>query len=267
MPADQANAGVTFDTKTARSVERGYMTPEIAHQRARTLAALDLQPGDHALDVGCGPGLLVRGMAEVVGQTGQVTGIDTSTAMLELARERCGGLAQVTLHDDDMAALPMDDNHFDAIACTQVLLFIEDLAAALNELARVLKPGGRIAVLETDWRGCILNTSDNALTRRMFDTWDEVAISPNLPVRLNPLLRDAGFTDIQVEGIPILNTTYEKGNFSYGFVRGLARKCKDRGVISDAQAKTWLADFEQKDQGGAYFFCVNRFLFSAVKVS
>lgn len=267
MAADQTKAGVTFDTKTARSVERGYMTPEIAHQRARTLAALDLQPGDRVLDVGCGPGLLVHDMAKTVGPSGQVTGIDTSAAMLELASGRCGDLPQVELRDDDLRALPTDANHFDAIACTQVLLFIEDLGAALNELARVLKPGGRIAVLETDWRGCILNTSDNALTRRMFDTWDDVATSPNLPVRLHPLLGDAGFTDIEVEGIPIINTTYEKGNFSSGFVRGLAHKCKERGVISDAQAEAWLADFEQKDQGGAYFFCVNRFLFSAVKMA
>lgn len=265
MPTDPVNAGVTFDAKTARSVERGYMTPEIAHQRARTLAALDLQTGDHVLDVGCGPGLLVREMAEVIGLSGQATGIDTSTAMLDLARERCGDLPQVTLRDDDLRALPTEANHFDAIACTQVLLFIEDLAVALNELARVLKPGGRIAVLETDWRGCILNTDNNALTRRMFDTWDDVAVSPNLPVRLHPLLRDAGFSDIEVEGIPIINTTYEKGNFSSGFVRGLARKCKDRGVISDTEAKTWLADFEQKDRDDAYFFCVNRYLFTAVK--
>ena len=265
MPADGAKGGVTFDAKTARSVERGYMTPEIAHQRARTRAALALEAGDHVLDVGCGPGLLVREMAEAVGAGGRVTGIDTSAAMLELAADRCAGLPQVRLADDDLRALSAADASFDAIACTQVLLFIEDVPAALAELARTLKPGGRIAVLETDWRGCILNTGDAALTRRLFDAWDEAAVSPNLPVVLSALLAETGFAEIGVEAVPIINRNFGADNFSTGFVRGLARKCTDWGVIDDAGARDWLADLERKDRDGAYFFSVSRFLFSAAK--
>jgi ubiquinone/menaquinone biosynthesis C-methylase UbiE len=53
---------------------------------------------------------------------------------------------------------------------------------------RVLKPGGRIAIIETDWRGTVLNSFDDSLTRKMLAAWDDAVSSPNLPVKLGPLM-------------------------------------------------------------------------------
>jgi len=254
-----------FDAKVARSLEKGYRPPEIVQQRLRTLTALSLNAGEHALDVGCGPGFLVADMALQVGPEGRAVGLDSSPDMLELAAARTAEFAQVELSEGNLQEVPAPDAAFDAVACTQVLLFVEDVPSALGEMHRVLKPGGRIAVLETDWRGVVMATDDDGLTRRLFDFWDRKAVSPNLPVRLLPMLRDAGFIAASVEAVPIINTGFTRGNFSNGFIRGLAKQARQADVIDEATQSAWLTEMQRRDARGDYFFSINRYLFSAVK--
>lgn len=256
---------IEYDEKAARATERSYLSPEIIRQRLRTLQVLALQAGEHALDVGCGPGLLAHDMALQVGTRGRVVAIDKSEAMLKLARQRCAHLSQVEFSHGQAEHLCTDDQGFHALACTQVLLYVPDVRQALNEMHRVLKPGGRIAVVETDWRSAVLSSNEPALTRKITQGWDDAVPSPNLPVQLGPLLRGVGFTGIHVEAIPVLNTSYSADSFSATMAKSIATSAQERGVVSDAQARTWLDDLERLEQEGAYFFCVNRFLFSAVR--
>ena len=172
---------------------------------------------------------------------------------------------EIELHHGDIHALPMDDAAADALACMQVLLLVTDVAPALLEFHRVLAPTGRLVIVETDWRSAVLNTSDKDLTHRLFEFWDTVAASPNLPARLGPLLRDAGFDVTAIEAVPILNTAFTPDSFSRDYVKGLARQAVAAGVLSDTEASHWIADLEQKERDGGYFFCVNRFVFTAVK--
>ena len=256
---------IEYDDKAARAIERSYLSPEIVRQRLRTLEALALRAGEHVLDVGCGPGLLAHDMALQVGTSGRVAGIDKSEAMLRLARQRCAHLSQVELSQGEAANLCADDQSFHALACTQVLLYIPDVRQALSEMRRVLKPGGRIAVVETDWRSAVLNSNEEVLTRKITQGWDDAVPSPNLPVQLGPLLREHDFTAIRVEAIPVLDTSYSPDGFSAGLAKATATSAQERELVSEAQARTWLDDLERLERGGAYFFCVNRFLFSAVR--
>lgn len=250
----------------AERIERIYQTPDAIKQRTRTLEALAPRGGEKVLDVGCGPGLLAREMALLVGSEGLVVGLDSSPDMLSLAEERCGHLSQVELHFGEAEKLGEEDESFDAVTCAQVLLYVADVERALAEMYRVLKPGGRLAIIETDWRGTVLSSSDHALTRQVLDAWDAAVASPNLPVRLRPLLRAAGFAVPRIEAIPILNTSYTRGNFSAGMVQQFAAYAAAHKVIDQKKARWWLQDLQRLDQEGAYFFCVNRFLFSAVRL-
>jgi SAM-dependent methyltransferase len=256
---------VEFNELLAREAERSYLTPEIVRQRTRTLETLTLQSGEHVLDVGCGPGLLTREMALEVGPEGRVSGVDKSPAMLDLAKRRCAQLTHVHLKDGVAENLPEGDQSFHAVACIQVLLYVADVQRALGEMQRVLKPGGRIAIVETDWHGAVLNSSDQALTRRIMAAWDDEVPSPNLPVRLGPLMQKNGFEAIRVEAIPLLNTTYSPENFSAGTVEWIARTAREQGIVNEGEATGWLEDLRRRGSEEAYFFCVNRFLFSAVR--
>ncbi len=249
----------------ARDIERPYMALEVVRQRMHTLKALALNAGEAAVDVGCGTGLLTYEMALEVGSEGRVIGIDNSADMLTHAAERCVGLHQIELKEGDVRDLPLDDQTCDAAACVQVLLYIEDVPGAITEMQRVLRPGGRIAVVETDWRSVVLNSSDQATTRRVFGAWDDAVASPNLPVRLGPILREHGFTAVRVKAISILDTSHSSGSFSVNSLDGLARIARERGAITEDQEVAWLEDLQRQGRDGTYFFCVNRFLFSATK--
>lgn len=248
----------------ARSVERTYMSPEIAHQRFRTLEAVGVRPGERVLDAGCGPGLLTRELARLAGAAGRVLAVDKSAEMLAVAGERCRGMAQVELRNAPIECLEEADGSFDVIACTQVLLYVADVPALLAGMHRLMAPGGRIAVVETDWRSCVLNSDDPALTEQMIRAWDHAVPSPNLPARLGPMLRTAGFKAVRIEPVPVLNTSLAAGGYSPDMIRLFSRKAVEQGRVDEPRARQWLADLYGKAERGEYFFCVNRFLFSAV---
>lgn len=178
-----------YDDTESRHTERIYQSPEIARQRLRTLEILAPAKGEHIMDIGCGPGLLAYDLALEVGGSGRVTGVDNSPSMLELARARCASLPQVDLIEGDAVDLPSEDAAVDGVTCTQVLLYVEQVDKAIAAMYRVLKPGGRAVIVETDWRSAVINSVDSALTERMIAAWDRAVPSPNLPARLGSLLR------------------------------------------------------------------------------
>lgn len=259
------NADETLGLST-KGIDLVYRAPEIVNQRLRTLTALALRPGEAVADIGCGNGLLTELLAQAVGPDGKVIALDHQAEMLEAAAETCAGRSQIEWQQGSATDLLIADASLDALACTQVLLYVADVEGALAEMRRVLKPGGRLAVLETDWRGTVFNATRDDLTRRILATWDAAVPSPNLPPRLGALLKDQGFAAIKVEAIPILNTAFAADNFSSNFMVDLADMARDKGTISADEATEYRADIEALAAKGAYFFCANRFLFTAVKV-
>jgi arsenite methyltransferase len=254
-----------YDKKAAARIDRSYQTPEIVNQRLRTLTGLALARGESVLDAGCGTGLLIEQQALAVGAEGRAEGIDFSDDMLERARDRCADLEQVRLRQGSVEKLPFEDAQFDALSSTQCLLYVADLDSALREFHRVLKPGGRIAILETDWSGAIMNSQDQALTQRIFDAWDLGQANPQLPKRLRPLLTGFGFGALRVEAIPVLNASYGENTFSANMKQNYAANARKHEKITEAEAEAWLAGIDGLIQQDEYFFCVNRFLFTAVK--
>jgi len=209
---------IEYNEELALATERGYLMPEIVHQRNRTMNALQLQAGERVLDAGCGMGLLTRDMALAVGTNGKVVGIDNSQPMLDLARDRCASYPQITLREESAATLSDPDDSYDVVTCTQLLLYLSDVKSALAEMYRVLKPGGRIAVVETDWRSVVFNAPDPEFTQTLFDHWESSIPSLHLPAKLRGLLHKVGFTHVRAEAIPIINTSYLPDNYSVGMV-------------------------------------------------
>ena len=141
-----------------------------ARWRRSTIAALRLRPGARVLDVATGTGKLALVAADVVTPGGAVSGMDASTEMLARARRaadrRPADHVAVTvewLHGDAMR-MPFDDATFDAVSIGFGLRNLPDYAAGLREMARVLRPGGRLAVLE-------ISEPPSGVGRFLFVTW------------------------------------------------------------------------------------------------
>lgn len=257
---------IEYNKAAAESIERSYKTPDIARQRLQTLKALGLNAGEQVLDVGCGTGFLISEMAALVGESGSLTGVDFSQDMLDLAIQRCESMPQIQLRQGSAEALPVADACFDAASCTQVLLYVSDVQQSVAELSRVLKPGGRLAVVETDWRGVVLNSANSALTERIFGAFDHAVPNPNLPSKLIPILKANGFAAVNVEAIPIINTSNTEANFSASILKWTSDIAVKDQLVTRQEADEWMADIDAKATAGEYFFSINRFLFSAVKL-
>jgi arsenite methyltransferase len=256
----ESNAGAfAFDAAQAERIEQTYQTPDIVAQRARTLERLALRPGERVVDLGCGPGLLAVEMAAAVGPAGLVEGIDASPHMLALATRRCAALDHVHLQQGDVTATPFGDDEFDAAVSVQVYEFVPEVRLALGELARVLKPGGRAIVIDTDWESCVWHSSDDARMRRVLACWDGHCPHPHLPRRLAALAREAGLTVVSVGAIPIVNAAFDPRSYSAGAIDTIAayvRRHLDKATIA-----AWVADLQTLAACGEYFFSLDRHVF------
>jgi len=110
---------------------------------------LGLSPGDCVLDIACGPGNFSRAFAAAVGDSGMVVGLDASRTMLKrgAADLRRSGLDNMSLIRGDATALPFVDDIFECVCCFAALHLFADPFAGLDEMTRVLAPGGRIALM------------------------------------------------------------------------------------------------------------------------
>jgi ubiquinone/menaquinone biosynthesis C-methylase UbiE len=182
-----------FDEHAARHIQRVYSTPDVVQQRAEVLALLAVQPGERVLDVGSGPGFLVASLADAVGPSGAVHGLDQSAPMNAAARELIGARPRVSTDLGDALELPYPDGVFDAAVSTQVYEYVADIPAALAELRRVLRVGGRALVLDTDWDSVVWHVADRQRHRRVMAAWEEHLAHPHLPCTLPGQLRRTRF--------------------------------------------------------------------------
>jgi ubiquinone/menaquinone biosynthesis C-methylase UbiE len=124
----------------------GFDLDHLRNERSLTARALRLKPGDLVLDVACGPGNFTSAFARAVAPTGLATGIDLSEPMLERARsDNAHPRAAYVL--GDATNLPFPDASFDAVNCYAALYLIPEPYAAFDEMVRVVRPGGRIAIM------------------------------------------------------------------------------------------------------------------------
>jgi arsenite methyltransferase len=262
-----------FDADDSRRVEAVYLTQDMVEQRREVLRLLAPAAGERVLDIGSGPGLLAGELAAAVGPTGRVCGVDVSADMLALARARDlpAGSAPVEYLSAEVERLPYPDNTFDLAVSTQVLEYVPDVKAALAEAYRVLRPGGRLLLLDTDWDSIVWHSRDAGRMRRVLAAWDQHLVDPYLPRTLPGGLREAGFNVAAPRVLPMLNTGASAlaagdagpATFSDGLIYVVAAFVVDRDGLTAAEVAAWAADL--RSLGPDYFFSLNRYLFGAVK--
>jgi arsenite methyltransferase len=257
-------ATLRFNEETARKLQEAYSTEDVIAQRRATLARLALLSGEAVLDVGCGPGFLCEQMAMAVGKSGRVLGLDVSEELLSFARGRSQH-DWLTYRQGDATALDVEDGSFDVAVSTQVMEYVDDVDRALSELHRVLRPGGRVLIVDTDWDGVVWHSDQSERMARIKTAWEEHCADPRLPRTLVPRLRAAGFAAVQVTGYPIINTSLEPGTLSGALIGLVADFLARRGTVPPDEIAGWAAELRSLDADGRYFFSLLRCLFLAVK--
>ena len=260
------STALAFDDARAGQVEAMYATPDVAATRIAVFRAADPRRGEAAIDLGCGPGYLLRDLALAVGERGSAHGIDISAPMLHLAGRRCAGLEHVSLHAADASNLPFADASIDLVCALQVLAYIPEVDRALAELRRVLRPGGRLVILDTDFAGVVWESRDRRRMRAVLDAYEGHVAWPDLPRLLPARLQAAGFRLGPCEAVPFVTTRYHANTYVFGIARFIHRFVTEQGRVAPAVADAWLAEFDALEAERAFFFALNRFLFVASRI-
>jgi len=258
-------AQLAFDEETGRQLEALYHIGDAVRRRRLVRAALSAAPGERILDLGCGPGFFCAELLEEVGTDGRIVGLDSSPEMLNLAIRRCERWANVEFHEADATALPVADASFDGVMCVQVLEYVPDTAAALGELFRVLRPGGRAVVWDTDWATLSWHSEDPARMARVLGTWDEHLVHPSLPRTLGPALRSAGFADVKTAGHAFATADFDPDTFATAFIPMIEHFVAGRDGISEDQAKAWTAEQRELGERGEFFSACTQFCFTGTR--
>jgi arsenite methyltransferase len=251
-----------FDAETARRIEAVYTTPDVVAQRREVLDLLALRPGEHVVDIGAGPGFLAAEMAAAVGPHGRVHAVDPSPSMRALAEGRG---AAIDVVDGAAEALPLPDASVDAAVATQVFEYVSDVPGALAEVRRVLRPGGRVLLLDTDWDSIVWHSRDGERMRRVLAAWEEHLVDPHLPRTLGAALHAAGFAVAPPRVVPLFNTGARSDTYSAGLVPIVAAFVTGRRGLDDNEVAAWANDLATL--GEATFFSLNRYLFLATAQS
>ena len=256
---------ITFDEGTAKKLEALYQSQDAKNRRRAVLDALQLQPGERVLDIGTGLGHLALEMAGDTGPQGAIVGIDLNEPMLAFARKRCAETPWIAFLPGDAAQLPFEDDSFDAAVSVQVYEYIADTPQVLREMHRVLKPGGRGVIIATDWKSTLWHSADPDRMNNVLSAWEEHCVYSDLPRVLGQHSKQAGFT-IQSQRVVLqFNPTLDADAYSYHIIDFIKSFTSGRRGVSEEEAEAWARELLQLAERGAYFFCLNQFLFLVTK--
>jgi len=169
-----------------------------------TIERLGLRKGDKVLDVCSGTGASALPAARMVGSDGRVVAVDLAEKLLARAAEKAqaDGLENLEFRVDDMLALGYPDGYFDAVVCVFGIFFVPDMVAAVRELWRQVRPGGRLAI--TTWGPDLFEPANTSLWQAIrqqrpelykdFNPWDRIST----PEGLLKMLAEAGLTEVHI---------------------------------------------------------------------
>jgi SAM-dependent methyltransferase len=235
-------------------LDRIRAEPFYVSYKARVAELLRPRPGGRYLDVGCGTGDDSLALAARYGAA--VVGVDTSEAMVGEARRR--GLAEAVVADAH--ALPFEDASFDGASADRVLQHLEDPRAALAELVRVTRPGGRIVTADPDYDTQVVAVRDVELARRV-RSWRASHIrNGTLAHRMGELFATAGLAEIAVEARALV----VRDPTAVDNVMGLREWA--RIGLSAADADAWERELDEAAARGTFLYAVTFFLTAATRV-
>ena len=263
---DQPDPTVLLDT-----MDQTSQWPAIIALRAFETEHLALGSGQRALDVGCGRGEVACQMAARVGSSGQVVGVDASEAMLADARQRArvAGV-EVDFRLGDALALDEPDGSFDAVRAERVVQWIPDGEAAVAELVRILRPGGRLSLIDTDWRTLAIDLPDHdaaaAVSRGMLAIRGLPATAGG---RLVNLCRGAGLDDVAVLPQTHVWTAWdpdtEEAPSGFFPLEGVVEQFVEAGGLTPEQGTTFFEQMRAAGRDGRFFMSLTMFAVAARK--
>ncbi len=223
------------------------------------IAPADIAAGQSVLDYGCGPGWLAIELARRVGPGGHVHAVDVNQAFLGRAAEHVAaeGLGErVSFHHISDDRIPLADRTLDRVVTKNVLEYVTDLGATLVEMHRVLKPGGRLHVVDSDWGMLAVEPLGAEAIGELFAAASVAYRTPLIGRKLYGAMRASGFSDVRVQ---ILASADTRGHFS-PIVLNMASYARASGRMEAAKIDRLLETLNRSLQDGTFLLVLPQFL-------
>ncbi|TDV41482.1 methyltransferase domain-containing protein [Actinophytocola oryzae] len=233
--------------------------PGIPRLRAWSVAVLGLKPGERVLDVGSGTGEHARLLAEAVGEAGEAIGVDLNDGMRAEAARRA---PRARFVPGNVYDLPFPNASVDAVTCERLFQHLTEPDRAASEIARVLRPGGRVVVTDTDWATAIVHPGDAEIAEVITEAMRGGIANPFAARRLPGQLVRAGLT---VDDIGSQALMQSPSAATGPLVRMLGRMAVDRGVIDAEGCAQFLSDLAAGAESGDFHMSVTMFAVLAHK--
>lgn len=225
-----------------------------------------VRPGQTVVEIGCGTGPLLHALAEAVGPTGRVIGVEPQPVLAEIARSRMAerGLAdRVQILQERGAATSAAERSADLCIAQTVLCHLPapDREATLDHMMRITRRGGRVMSADQDAETWVIDHPDRALTRRLVMFYAEQRFADGWTGRrLRGWFVRAGLRDVQSRAMIVVDTSAESYQFKIAVDR--ARTAMRAGWISEAECAGWIGALEQEAAAGRFFSSLNFYIAS-----
>lgn len=226
---------------------------------AQYFSFLDIKPNMHVLDVGCGTGILLHPIAELVGEEGRVVGVDASDFMVKEARKRAGNTdLPLEFYKGNIYNLDFLDNTFDRATSSALFQHLKRPEEALHEVVRVIKPGGLISIFEHDWKTLIIHSSNDDISRKIKDKFCKSFNNSTIGRQLYSLIIKEGLENVSSTPMTI-NLNYDEFlSSNIGFYQ-TAQICADEEIITSEEKEIWLNDLSERASEGRFFLAFTSF--------
>lgn len=247
-----------------RFLDEGNNIPDIRASKPVILDGLHLRGGETVLDAGCGMGADVIEIAQRVGPTGRVIGIDVSEVMIAEAQRRTASLGlSIEVEVGDAQQLRFPDGMFDACRTERMLEHVPDAERALTELVRVTRPGGCLAVFDFDLDTVVIDNPYRDTTRAVVRSFSDSIRHGWIGRQLPRLFQEQGLTAIQVAPRTI-RIGYE---FAQLLLGGHLTRAQQEGVLAPAALERWWRQLEAAEQAGTFYMAFTAFIVSGTRPS
>ncbi|WP_405060293.1 methyltransferase domain-containing protein [Kribbella sp. NBC_01505] len=253
-----ADAAKTDAAGMAFVLDQMAERPAVRALKAWALEQLAPAPGETAVDVGSGTGEDVVAFAEL---GLRAIGVEPSAGLRDEAVRR-GPDSKAEFVDGLSDKLPFDDESVDVVRCERVLQHVEDPAGSVREMARVLRPGGRIVLIDTDWQTAIIHPADPDVLQRMVASFLAQAANPYSGRQLRGQLADAG---LEITGETAATWLEPQEGARKGFLSMMHTRSLQAGAITAAEAEAFAKGITEAADRGAFHMSLTMYAVCAVK--
>lgn len=228
--------------------------PDVRIRRQRSYSLLGVQAGSRIVDVGCGIGTV---LAELIELGADPVGVDVSEEMVAQARTR---VPEATVVVGDAISLPLEAGSVDGYRAERVYQHLAEPDLALIEAARVLRPGGRVVLVDQDWDAVVVAADDQELTRAILQSFSDSLVDGRAGLLHRERLVAAGFVDVTVDPEVV---AFERFSTLEPALIGTANAATP--VVGSDAAQRWIHDLRRRDADGTFLVLMTHIVASATR--